>query len=278
MSIHSWAGLDLDRPRLMGIINVTPDSFSDGGQALAASDALAQGQRLGAEGADILDIGGESTRPGASPVSLDEELSRVLPPIRALAAQGHLISIDTRHPEVMRQAAAAGAGILNDVSGFTTHPDSLATAVELGLPVCLMHMQGTPQTMQNDPQYTDAVSDVLAWLCAQAQRLEDAGLPRRKICIDPGIGFGKTLAHNLAILNAWQRFEDSGYACLLGASRKSFIEKITGETQASARMPGSLIAAATAYRGGCRLFRVHDVAESKQALEVEAALQAQALA
>ena len=267
----SWAGLSLDRARIMGIVNVTPDSFSDGGQFHHVDAALAHGRRLAAEGADILDVGGESTRPGAAPVSREDELARVLPVVQGLCAEGFLVSIDTRHPEVMVQAAEAGAKIINDVSGFTTSPDSIDTAVKLNLPVCLMHMQGTPETMQHAPSYGDAARDVATWLHTQADALIKAGLSPDLLCLDPGIGFGKTLDHNLSIMTHWSLYE-ARFPALLGVSRKSFIQKIMGEEDPSKRVPGSLIAAATAYRQGCRLFRVHDVAETVQALAVEDAL------
>lgn len=266
-----WAGLSLDRARIMGIVNVTPDSFSDGGQFHHVDAALAHGRRLAAEGADILDVGGESTRPGAAPVSRDDELARVLPVVEGLAAEGFLVSIDTRHPEVMVKAAQAGAQIINDVSGFTTSQDSISMAVELNLPVCLMHMQGTPETMQQAPSYGDAAGDVAKWLHAQADALIEAGLSPDLLCLDPGIGFGKTLAHNLSIMTHWPLYE-ARFPALLGVSRKSFIQKIMGEDDPARRVPGSVIAAAWAYRQGCRLFRVHDVAETVQALAVEEAL------
>ena len=267
----SWAGLSLDRARIMGIVNVTPDSFSDGGQFHHVDAALEHGRRLAAEGADILDVGGESTRPGAAPVSREDELARVLPVVEGLAAEGYLVSIDTRHPEVMIEAAQVGAKIINDVSGFTTSPNSIATAVQLNLPVCLMHMQGTPETMQQSPRYVDAARDVANWLHAQADAMVEAGLSPDLICLDPGIGFGKTLEHNLSIMTHWSLYE-TRFPALLGVSRKSFIQKIMGEDDAAKRVPGSLIAAAAAYRQGCRLFRVHDVAPTVQALAVEDAL------
>ncbi len=268
-----WSGLKLDQPHVMGIINVTPDSFSDGGQFHHVDQAILHGRQLSNEGASILDVGGESTRPGATPVGRQQELDRVLPVVSALAQEGFLVSIDTRHPEIMVAAAKAGAKIINDVSGFTNASDSISVAVDLALPVCLMHMRGTPQTMQNDPRYDDAAKDIARWLHHQADKLIDAGLDRQHICLDPGIGFGKTLRHNLSILQNWPLYE-AAFPAMLGASRKGFIEKIAGDVEPARRLPGSLVAATAVYRKGCRLFRVHDVAATLQALAVEQALMA----
>jgi len=262
------AGLALDRPLIMGVVNVTSDSFSDGGRYLAADAAIAHALQLEAEGADILDIGAESTRPGAKPVDLQVELSRVMPVIEALAPQVRApLSIDTRKAEVMRRAARAGAALINDVSALTYDPDAPQVAAETGLPVVLMHAQGDPRTMQDDPRYEDVVLDVYDWLGARIEACERAGIPRSRLLVDPGIGFGKTLAHNLALLGASSIFHGLGCAVLLGASRKSFIGGLTG-ADAQGRLPGSLAAALLAAEQGVQVLRVHDVAATRQALAV----------
>jgi len=268
------AGLTLDRPRLMGIVNVTPDSFSDGGRWLDPGAAVAHGLQLQAEGADILDIGGESTRPGAEPIGVDEELRRVIPVISGLARQVRVpISIDTRHAEVMRQAAAAGARIVNDVAALGHDPDALRVAAESGLPVVLMHAQGDPRTMQLDPRYDDVVLDVYDWLEGRIAVCEAAGIARERIVVDPGIGFGKTLDHNLALLASLSIFHGLGCPILLGASRKSFIGRLSGGAPADRRMPGSVAAALVGAAQGAQLLRVHDVAATRQALAVWEAAQ-----
>lgn len=263
-----FAGLSLDRPRLMGVINVTPDSFSDGGQFLDIDDAVAQGRRLRDEGADILDVGGESTRPGADPVSLDEELGRVLPVIEALAADDALVSIDTRRAEVMRQATDAGARIVNDVTALTGDPDSASICAEKGVDVVMMHMQGRPETMQDNPTYADAAADIAEYLAERIAAAEAFGIPKSRMAIDPGVGFGKTLDHNIRILNRLQDFSNIDVPLLLGVSRKSFIARIDRDGPASSRIPGSVAAAIAGWVRGVRLFRVHDVAETRQALAV----------
>jgi dihydropteroate synthase len=262
------AGLALERPLIMGVVNVTPDSFSDGGRYLAADAAIAHAVQLEAEGADILDIGAESTRPGAEPVDLAEELRRVMPVIEGLAPQVRArLSIDTRKAEVMRRAARAGAALINDVSALTHDPGALQVAAEAGLPVVLMHAQGDPRTMQDDPHYADVVLDVYDWLGARIDACERAGIPRSRLIVDPGIGFGKTLAHNLALLGALSIFHGLGCAVLLGASRKSFIGMLTG-ADVEHRLPGSLAAALLATGQGVQVLRVHDVAATRQALAV----------
>jgi dihydropteroate synthase len=268
------AGLVLDRPRIMGIVNVTPDSFSDGGRWAEPEAAVAHALRLEAEGADILDIGGESTRPGAEPVTLDEELRRVLPVIEALAGRVRApISIDTRNAEVMRRAVDAGARVINDVAALAHDPDSLRVAAASGLPVVLMHAQGDPRTMQLDPSYDDVVLDVHDWLEARIAVCEAAGIPRTRLVVDPGIGFGKTLAHNLALISSLGIFHGLGCPILLGASRKSFIGRLAGGAAAAERLPGSLAAALLGAAQGAQILRVHDVAATRQALAVwEAAL------
>lgn len=253
----------------MGVINVTPDSFSDGGEAFARDDAIARGLGMIAAGADILDIGGESTRPGAEAVSIDEELLRVLPVIEALAGEGALISIDTRHATVMRAAAAAGASIINDVSGLTGE-GSLAAAADLDLPVVVMHMQGEPGTMQDNPTYTDVVREVGDYLAARAEACRVAGVSA-DIAVDPGIGFGKTVRHNLRLLANLGRLGDD-YPVLLGVSRKSYIAKLDRDVPPQDRVAGSIATAISAYDQGVRLFRVHDVAEHRQALAVHTAI------
>ncbi len=269
------AGLTLDRPRLMGVVNVTPDSFSDGGRWLTAEAAVARALELEAEGADILDIGGESTRPGAEPIGAEEELARVLPVIEALARKAQApISIDTRNAEVMRRAADAGARIINDVAALAHDPDSLRIAADLGLPVVLMHAQGDPRIMQLDPRYDDVVLDVYDWLEARISACEAAGIPRARLIVDPGIGFGKTLAHNLALLASLGIFHGLGCPILLGASRKSFIGRLAGGAMPDQgparspdqRLPGSLAAALLGAAQGVQLLRVHDVAATRQAL------------
>ena len=269
--VTHWAGLDLARPQVMGILNVTPDSFSDGGRFHHVDAALAQAAALRAQGAAIIDVGGESTRPGAAPVSEAEEIDRVRPVIEALSAEGALVSIDTRKPAVMEAAAAAGAGIINDVTGLTGDPRSFDTAVALGLPLCLMHMQGEPQTMQADPQYDDAPAEVFTFLAGQAMALMEAGVSAEKICLDPGIGFGKTLEHNLQIMARLDELVDAGWPVLLGASRKSFIAKIT-PAGPEERLGGSLAAVLAGFGAGVSLFRVHDVQETVQALAVAEAI------
>ena len=272
----AFAGLSLDRPLVMGIINVTPDSFSDGGDRLQAERAVAEGLAMAEAGAAILDVGGESTRPGADPVPLEEELRRVLPVISPLAERGLVVSVDTRRPAVMRAAAEAGARILNDVTALTGETDSLETAAELGLPVVLMHMQGDPRTMQADPRYHDVALDVFDRLEARVEACLAAGIPRARIAVDPGIGFGKTLEHNLKLLNNLALFHGLGCPLLLGVSRKSFISKLMpGEEPApKQRFPGSLAAALAGVQRGVQILRVHDVAETCQALKVWIAIAA----
>jgi dihydropteroate synthase len=263
------AGVALDRPRIMGIVNVTPDSFSDGGRWLDPGAAVAHGLQLAAEGADILDIGGESTRPGAEPVGIEEELRRVIPVIAALAGQVRApVSVDTRNAEVMRRAADAGARIINDVAALGYDPNALRVAAESGLPVVLMHAQGDPRTMQLDPRYDDVVLDVYDWLEARIAACEAAGIARERIVADPGIGFGKTVEHNLALLGSLSILHGLGCPILLGASRKSFIGRLSGGAPADQRMPGSVAAALLGAAQGVQILRVHDVAATRQALAV----------
>jgi dihydropteroate synthase len=260
--------LKLDRPRVVGVINVTPDSFSGDGTAGNVEAAVAQGLRMAEEGADMLDIGGESTRPGADEISTEEELRRVLPVIEQLIARTHLpITIDTSRPEVMRAAVAAGAGMVNDV--YALRRDGAMDAVaELGVPVCLMHMQGEPRSMQDDPHYDDVVGEVHRFLTDRLFACELAGIDRRKVMVDVGFGFGKTLEHNLALLTALDRFASLGSGVYAGLSRKSMIGTLTGRKQPADRAAGSAAAALIAVQRGARMVRVHDVAMTVDARAV----------
>lgn len=264
------------RPRVMGIVNVTPDSFSDGGLHATAEAGLAQAMRLIGDGADILDIGGESTRPGAEPVPTHDEIARVVPVIAAVHARWHgPISIDTMKPEVARAAVAAGATIWNDVTALTFSADSPATAAELGCEVVLMHMLGEPRTMQVEPLYDDVVTEVTDYLVARAEGAMAAGVPRDRITLDPGIGFGKTVEHNLALIAALDRFAALGFPVLLGASRKRMIRNIDpSAAEATDRLGGSIALALEGARRGASIIRVHDVRETVQALKVQAAVEA----
>lgn len=264
----AFAGLVPDRPHIMGVINVTPDSFSDGGDRFDSQAAIAAGLAMQAAGAAILDVGGESTRPGADPVSLAEELARVIPVTEALAEAGALVSIDTRHAEVMQAALQAGAGIVNDVTALTGDPGSLQVVCASQAPVILMHMQGEPRTMQADPTYRDAALDVFDYLEARVAACEAAGLPRARIAVDPGIGFGKNLAHNLRILEQLALYQGIGCPLLLGASRKAFIGRLSAGEAPKDRLPGSLAVALAGVARGAQFIRVHDVAETRQALSV----------
>ena len=268
----SFAGLSLDKPRLFGVINVTPDSFSDGGEALALNEALKRGRALLDDGADILDVGGESTRPGAEPVSAEEERARVVPVVKGLSEMGALVSIDTRRAEVMAAAIDAGAGIVNDVTALTGDQDSLGLVADRGVAVVLMHMQGEPGSMQENPQYENAAEDVFGTLKARFEACEEAGILRHRIAVDPGIGFGKTVDHNLEILNRLDIYRGLGLPVLLGVSRKSFIAKLSRGEAPKDRVPGSLAAVLAAWAQGVRMFRVHDVAETRQALAVAQAI------
>lgn len=263
------AGLSLDRPRIMGIVNVTPDSFSDGGRLGSVEAAVAHALSLAAEGANILDIGGESTRPGSDAVAVDEELRRVIPVIEALRPRtDKLISIDTRKAEVMRRAAAAGADILNDVSALTHDPLAMEVAAESGLPVILMHAQGDPKTMNDDPQYVDVVLDVFDHLERRIQACEAAGIPRARIVVDPGIGFGKRLRHNVAVMAGLSLYHGLGVPLLLGASRKKMIGELCDVPKPADRIPGSLATVLAGAAQGVQIVRVHDVAATRQALLV----------
>ena len=258
----------------MGVVNVTPDSFSDGGRFLDGAAAVAHARRLIADGADILDVGGESTRPGAEPVDAPAELARVLPVIGAVRAESAVpISVDTTKPEVARAAVAAGATIWNDVTALRGSPDSAAVAAELGCAVILMHMRGEPRTMQENPQYEDVVTDVRDFLVERTEAAMAAGVARDRISLDPGIGFGKTLAHNLALLRALPELVALGFPVTLGVSRKRFIAAIDrSAASAGDRLGGSLSAALLGAEAGAAVLRVHDVRETVQALAVRTAV------
>lgn len=266
--------LVLDVPRVMGIVNVTPDSFSDGGHHDTTDAAVAHGLLLVGQGADILDIGGESTRPGADPVSVDEEIRRVVPVIERLAAQTQVpISIDTFKPDVMRAAVAAGAGMINDIRALS-EPGALDVAVETRAAVVLMHMRGEPRSMQQAPDYDDVVADVHRFLAERIFAAEMAGIEKRKLVLDPGFGFGKTTAHNLTLLAAFERFAEFGLPLLAGFSRKRSIGEITGREVPAERVAGSVAAHLIAVQRGASIVRVHDVAETVDALKVWRAVDA----
>jgi dihydropteroate synthase len=272
-SAIAFAGLVLDRPRIMGIVNVTPDSFSDGNETFAPSEAIARGLRHLADGADIVDVGGESTRPGAAPLPIEEELRRVLPVVEALAARGVLVSIDTRHAEVMAAALAAGARIVNDVTALGGDAASLATVAASDASVVLMHMRGEPRTMQADPRYDDVVAEVAAFLADRAAACEAVGIGRHRIAVDPGIGFGKTARHNFTLLQNLGAFRRLGCALLIGVSRKRFIGDASRGEAPAQRLGGSLAAALAAIARGAHIVRVHDVAATAQALQVWRAIE-----
>jgi dihydropteroate synthase len=256
----------------MGIVNVTPDSFSDGGRFLDPAQAIAHARTLLADGADLVDIGGESTRPGAADVSEDEELNRVLPVVERLAADGTIVSVDTSKPPVMRAAIAAGASMINDVRALR-EPGALAAVADSGVAVCLVHMQGEPRTMQAAPDYDDVVRDVGDFLLARAEACEAAGIERERIVVDPGFGFGKTPGHNVTLLRNLRVLTTLGYPLLAGLSRKSTIGALTGRG-AGERMAGSLAAALAAVERGASIVRVHDVGETVDALKVWLAVRA----
>lgn len=266
-----FAGLAMDRPRIMGILNVTPDSFSDGGRHNAPARAVAAGRAMIADGADMIDIGGESTRPGAEPVTRNRELARVLPPLAGLRGDAALLSIDTRHAEVMTRAAGAGAAIINDVGGLRGE-GALDAAAATGLPVIVMHMRGTPETMQTDPVYGFAPVEILEFLEQRIDAALAAGIPREMIAVDPGFGFGKTVSHNLELIGWSAMLHGLGVPVLIGASRKSSIAEISDGEDADDRLAGSLVLAMAGVAQGCQMLRVHDVAETRQALAVHMAL------
>jgi dihydropteroate synthase len=263
---HAYFSSPGERPLVVGIVNVTPNSFSDGGQFLDPACAIEQGIRLRDEGAGLVDIGGESTRPGAQPVALDEELRRVIPVIEALVREGVRVSVDTMKPEVMRAAIAAGCAVVNDVNAFQASGAVEAVAhSEVGL--IAMHMQGTPQTMQQAPHYDDVVSEVGAFLRGRGRALEEAGIAHERIVVDPGFGFGKTLEHNKQLFRALPALASMGYPVLAGVSRKKMIGDFTGRTPED-RVAGSVAAALLAAQNGATLLRVHDVRQTIDALNV----------
>jgi dihydropteroate synthase len=250
----------------MGILNVTPDSFSDGGAHFDRERALEHARQMAADGADVIDVGGESTRPGAAPVDEGEELRRILPVIEALAGEGLVVSSDTRRPAVMRAAIAAGAAMINDVGALTAE-GTLDAVRDTNAAVCLVHMQGEPETMQNAPRYGDVVAEVREFLAARVRACEEAGIARERIVVDPGFGFGKALAHNLQLLRALPEIAALGYPVLAGLSRKSSLGTLTGRP-VQERMPASLAAALAAVSRGASIVRVHDVRETVDALKV----------
>lgn len=262
--------------RIMGVVNATPDSFSDGGMFLDPGDAIAHALKLAGDGADILDIGGESTRPGADDVPLEIELARTIPVIEGVRKKGcaATISIDTRKPDVARAAVTAGAAIWNDVTALAFAPESLETAASLSCDIVLMHAQGDPKTMQNEPRYDNVVEEVYAYLSKRVEACVKAGVAEKRLIVDPGIGFGKTLEHNLQLLAHLGRFKDLGRPVLLGASRKRFVAAIDRDVPAHERLGGSLAAVLAGASRGATIFRVHDVAETRQALRVAAAIEA----
>jgi len=262
-------GLSMSKPRVMGIVNVTPDSFSDGGQITGPETALSAAREMVKAGVDILDIGGESTRPGAATVSVEDEIARVAPAIANLSEMlSTPISIDTRKAPVARAAISAGAGLINDVSGFTYDPDLADVAKAQGVPICVMHAQGTPETMQVNPVYLDVLLDVYEDLSHKVDALEAGGIPRNRIVIDPGIGFGKTVAHNLRLLQNISLFHGIGCAILLGVSRKGFVGQIGRAPNPEDRAPGSIALGLAALGQGVQILRVHDVAETAQAVRL----------
>jgi dihydropteroate synthase len=263
--------LDLTRPRVMGILNVTPDSFSDGGKFVEREKALDHARRMAADGADIIDVGGESTRPGALPVSEDLELERVVPMVEALVREGMRVCVDTTKPAVMRAALAAGAGMINDVRALR-EPGAIAALAASKAAVCLMHMRGEPRTMQAEPHYADVVKEVREFLVARALACEAAGIARDRIVVDPGLGFGKTVAHNLELLHSLGELKAAGYPVMAGISRKSTLGRIAGR-DVSELVAASVAAALAAVARGASIVRVHDVRETVDALKVWQAIE-----
>ena len=267
----------LDQPQVMGIVNATPDSFSDGGSYADAGAAAEAGAVMASQGAAIIDVGGESTRPGASTVWEGDEIKRVVPVVRQLASGGNAVSIDTRKSGVISAALGAGAAMVNDVSALTWDPESAGVAAKAGVPVILMHHQGDPATMQNEPRYDDVLVDVYLWIEDRIEAAVEAGIAREKILVDPGIGFGKTVAHNLELMNGLALFHGLGCPIVVGASRKRMVGALSGEAPADQRLPGSLALALKAVEQGVQIVRVHDVPETIQALKVWRGLRDQAL-
>ena len=267
----------LDQPQVMGIVNATPDSFSDGGSYENAAAAAEAGAGMAAQGAAIIDVGGESTRPGATTVWENDEIERVLPIVQRLSAGGNAVSIDTRKSGVMSAALGAGARLVNDVSALTWDPQSASVVAEAGVPVVLMHHQGDPQTMQDSPRYDDALVEVFLWLEERIAAAEGAGIARDRILVDPGIGFGKSVAHNLELMNGLALLHGLGCPIVLGASRKRMIGALANEAPADKRLPGSLALALKAVEQGAQIVRVHDVPETVQALKIWRGLRDSAL-
>jgi dihydropteroate synthase len=263
-----FPALNLPSPAIMGILNVTPDSFSDGGDIASTDAAISRGTTLTAAGAHILDIGGESTRPGATPISPSEEIFRVVPVVTALAGAGHIVSIDTRRAPVMHAALNAGATIVNDVSALTNDPAALATVAEHKAHVILMHMQGQPGSMQDAPRYDDVVGEILDYLASRITACEAAGIKRSTIAADPGIGFGKSTDHNLELIARLDEFSALDVPIVIGASRKSFISNVAAPTEPKQRLAGSIASALASLERGAAILRVHDVAETAQALAI----------
>jgi len=267
----SFAGLAMVEPQIMGILNTTPDSFSDGGRHHAPAAAVAAGRAMQAAGASIIDIGGESTRPGAAPITRNQELARILPALAGLQTGDAVLSVDTRHAVVVERAAATGATIINDVAALRGE-GALEAAAASGCHVVIMHMQGSPETMQDDPRYAFAPVDIYEFLRGRIDAAIAAGIARERICVDPGFGFGKTVRHNLQLVNWLALLHGLDVPILFGASRKSTIAKLARDEPADKRLPGSLALALAARRQGAQILRVHDVAETAQALAVESAL------
>ena len=267
----------LNQPQVMGIVNATPDSFSDGGSYADAGAAAEAGAVMASQGAAIIDVGGESTRPGASTVWEGDEIERVVPVVRQLASGGNAVSIDTRKSGVMTAAFGAGAAMVNDVSALSWDPESAGVAAKAGVPVILMHHQGDPATMQDAPRYDDVLVEVYLWLEERIAAAEDAGIARDKVLVDPGIGFGKSVAHNLELMNGLALLHGLGCPVVLGASRKRMIGALANEAPADQRLPGSLALALKAVEQGVQVVRVHDVPETVQALKVWLGLRDQAL-
>ncbi len=270
--IASFGGIVLDRPRLMAIVNATPDSFSDGGERLDPAQAIDDGLRLVSEGADIVDVGGESTRPGSQPTPVEEELQRVRPVVEGLARKGVVVSVDTRRAKVARACLDAGARIVNDVSALRDDPAMLPLIVRRGAPVVLMHRRGRSEDKYEGPAYRDVVEDVRDFLFERAQAAEAAGVAHDRIALDPGIGFGKSVEENLALIEGSGRIAATGYPVLVGSSRKGFIGRLTGIAEPRRRDPASVWLAIEAARQGATLLRVHDIAGTRQALAVWAAM------
>ena len=263
-----FAGIDISRPVVMGVVNVTPDSFSDGGDFFDVDRAIDHALRLAGEGATIIDIGGESTRPGADPMSVADEIDRVLPIVEAVLAEGVTVSVDTRRSAVMRAVIEAGAQIINDITALTDDPEAPGVVAASDASVVLMHMQGTPETMQQAPVYRLASHDIFNWLAARVDICVAAGIPLGRIAVDPGIGFGKTDTHNMEILQRAGAFHGTGCAVAIGVSRKSFIGRIAGINNPKDRLPGTLAATMLALSRGVQVHRVHDVAAAVQAIAI----------